>query len=268
MEWIIFGALLGIIIIKWTNRRERKRKLAEEKERKAEPSRQEPYRWTPSDADAAEAEGIQQNRIQLNKPEEADLSRPISEEASDKLHTLDEAGLELERLSGQKLLPYATLDFGRDQYPHSISVIAPDKAVALQWVDDIQRRLAPGLLCYAGTSQWLGDDPKTGTEVVIGLGETQLDIVRLAQTDACNYDLDNAALIAKLQELDSRYGISIKTASTDTVGFVITALPEDMSRLCSDLYAFCPDLIDQGVGSMEALEAFLFDNDYVELWWD
>ncbi|SFM48402.1 protein of unknown function [Paenibacillus sp. 1_12] len=49
---------------------------------------------------------------------------------------------------------------------------------------------------------------------------------------------------------------------------MIKAVPGDMSLLCSDLYAYCPDQIDQGVGSMEALKAFLYDNDDVELWWN
>ncbi|SFM48389.1 hypothetical protein SAMN03159341_13720 [Paenibacillus sp. 1_12] len=68
MEWIVFGALLGIIIVKWTNHRERKRKLAREMERKAETTIQEPYRWTPSDSEPTKSE-VKQDEAKPHKPE-------------------------------------------------------------------------------------------------------------------------------------------------------------------------------------------------------
>jgi hypothetical protein len=95
----------------------------------------------------------------------------------------------------------------------------------------------------------------------------QFDIVRLQKTDGINYDIDNAALINKLTDWDRRYGIKIIGADYDWVEFEINQLPPDTVKFADEIYAFCPDSIDQGVGTKEALIKEI-ESRKLFLWWD
>ena len=44
-------------------------------------------------------------------------------------------------------------------------------------------------------------------------------------------------------------------AETDTIEFTFLKLPAGLRAFCEDLYEFCPDIVDQGVGTVEALES-------------
>jgi hypothetical protein len=45
-------------------------------------------------------------------------------------------------------------------------------------------------------------------------------------------------------------------------------LPADTQAFARDVYEFCPDIVDQGVGSVEAQEESIRDSGQVYLWWD
>ncbi len=42
----------------------------------------------------------------------------------------------------------------------------------------------------------------------------------------------------------------------------------DLQAFAEDLYAFCPEIVDQGVGSMDQLAESIDILGTVELWWD
>ena len=41
-----------------------------------------------------------------------------------------------------------------------------------------------------------------------------------------------------------------------------------MDPFAKEVYTFCPDVVDQGVGSIEALEEAIKEMHGVWLWWD
>lgn len=168
-------------------------------------------------------------------------------------------------LFGSTARPYSTFDFGRAQNPDCISVIATD---ARQKLPMLREHLNPGLFAFIGTSHWLGDEKYEGVEVVVGQGESQFDIVRMAQTDAVNYNMDTEDLIAQLQKYDEQYGIDIYEATTDTISFMLLSTPEDVKRFAEDIDQFCPDAVDQGAGSLDNLAEMIARSGEVHLWWD
>ncbi|MCC9607267.1 DUF4253 domain-containing protein [Blastopirellula sp. JC732] len=181
---------------------------------------------------------------------------------------LDEAAALLAELSGQEVRPYATRDFGRDQNPaaRSVAVSLDD---SFEILGEIRPQLGPGILAFVGCTRSLaeGADPE-GSEVVVACGDNQFDILRIAQTDAANFDMDTEDLVRKLQEYDAKFGIDIFHAETDTIQFRLLQLPDDMPAFCSDLYEFCPDIVDQGVESEEELGRIISESSVVYLWWD
>ena len=80
--------------------------------------------------------------------------------------------------------------------------------------------------------------------------------------------METEDLVRKLQEYDAKYGIDIFHAETDTIEFRFRSLPEDLAAFCADLYEFCPDIVDQGVGTVEKLEEEVARTGTVFLWWD
>ena len=181
--------------------------------------------------------------------------------------TLDEAAQRMSLLAGRPCRSFATRDFGREQNTEARSVLVTESD-APSLVDKLRRELGPGLIAFVGCTRSLADPPDAGSKLVVALGTSQFDILRVAQSDAVNCDMDTEDLVRKLQEYDSKYGIDVFHAETDTIEFRFRALPTDLPAFCNDLYEFCPDIVDQGVGTVEELEKEVAKTGTVFLWWD
>ena len=72
--------------------------------------------------------------------------------------------------------------------------------------------------------------------------------MRQAQTNAANYDLDTDDIVKKLQEWTKKCDFTVEEVDHDRVEIRFNTLPEDLTAFCKDVYAFCPDTIDQGYG--------------------
>lgn len=181
---------------------------------------------------------------------------------------LDVAAKRLSEISGSPIRNYSTRDFGRERNPDARSVVVP-KARARQVLQHVRDELGPELVAFIGTTQWLGNEQHAdGEEIVVANGNSQFEILRVAKSDAVNYDMLTDDLIKKLTEYDRNYGIDIFHAETDTIEFRFLKLPADLRAFCEDLYEFCPDIVDQGVGTVEALENEIRRSREVFLWWD
>ena len=174
----------------------------------------------------------------------------------------------IERLSGQTPRDYMTFDFGRERDDSAVSVVVAE-AQALELVEQIRAELPDGLLAFAGTNRWLGDEVHDGkVEVVIGEGLNQYDILRLARSDAVNYGMMTEDLIAWFTARENEIEIDIWQASTDMIQAFVLSGPRDMNSFVADLYAFCPDIVDQGSGNKEDLREMVAGYRMLYLWWD
>jgi hypothetical protein len=183
------------------------------------------------------------------------------------LPVLEDIALRLAALSNLPLRAYSTFDFGRDRDERARSVIA-DKDSAEDLLLRFRAELPAGFVAFLGTTSWLGDEAHDGIELVVAPGASQFDILRIARSDAVNYDMDTEALIAKLVEYDRAYGIDILHAETDTIEFALVQMPDPLDAFCADLYEFCPDIVEQGCQSIDALEEEIAAAGRVFLWWD
>jgi hypothetical protein len=163
--------------------------------------------------------------------------------------------------------PYSTYEFGRAKDPNAVSFVI-DQERAAEVLPRIRASLGPGLIAFLGTTRWLVDEQHEGVEVVVAQGASQFDILRTARSNAFNCDMGTGDLIRRLRKYDREHGIDIFQAETDTIQFRLKAMPADPAGFARDLYAFCPDTVDQGVGSVAALEAEFTRKKTVFLWWD
>lgn len=172
-----------------------------------------------------------------------------------------------ERVSGEPVRNYMTYDFGRARNSEAISVIASE-GEALDLVAAIRAELVAGYSAFSGTDLWLGDEVHPGeVEVVVAPIATKWDILRLARTDPANYDMETEDVINWLSARDSSLQIDILQANTDTIFATLGAVPADLDSFLEELYEFCPDIVDQGTGSVEGLREMI-DARVLYLWWD
>jgi hypothetical protein len=168
---------------------------------------------------------------------------------------------------------YSMRDFGREQYPDAVSVILPREGYspsreAYRCLVEVRQKLPPELVAFLGTTSWLGDERHDGIELVIGPGESQFDILVIAASNAVNYAKETGDLIKKFQAYDRLCGIDILQAETDTVVIQLKGIPADVKAFAEDVYAFCPDIVDQGVGTVERLQDLVETTGLLTFWWD
>lgn len=76
---------------------------------------------------------------------------------------------------------------------------------------------------------------------------------------------------AALRDWHQRFGAELVGINGDTMNVKARTRPKDREqalKLARDLYGYCPDTVDQGVGSIAALAAGLMASDWWYLWWD
>ncbi len=181
--------------------------------------------------------------------------------------SLDTASEILSVASGKEVRPFATRDFGRDQYRGARSVLVSEED-AKTVLDEVRDRIPPGIVAFVGTTRSLATPKSTGVEVVIAPGSSQFDILRVAASDGINYDLTTEDLVRELTSWDEAFGVDIWQAETDTIQLRLKSLPKDMMKFARRVYEFCPDIVDQGTGSVEELGRSIQAKKEVFLWWD
>ena len=104
----------------------------------------------------------------------------------------------------------------------------------------------------------------------IGLmkGNDELDILRYRKTDGINYDWESKDVLKKISEWKSKFGLIIIGCSLDYVHIEFDKLPQNMTEFAKEVYEFCPDSVDQGVGDLKSLEEYIKEEKGIWLWWD
>ncbi|MBD2446692.1 DUF4253 domain-containing protein [Nostoc sp. FACHB-152] len=77
------------------------------------------------------------------------------------------------------------------------------------------------------------------------------DVVALHQTNGCNYGVGPGYVVQWLRELEATQPFVLTIIAHDTLeGRFLTPI-QDPEGLAKSMYEFCPDIVDQGCGSLE-----------------
>lgn len=98
--------------------------------------------------------------------------------------------------------------------------------------------------------------------------DDKFDILRAFETDGINYDITNDDIINRLLEWDKLHGVTIEGVALDFVDVQFKYITKDLGEFAKELYEFCPDCVDQGLGSLDELEECLDMFHRAFLWWD
>lgn len=109
-----------------------------------------------------------------------------------------------------------------------------------------------------------------GKPDVIGVLKTTniYSILKKVQTDGINYEITNDSLLRIISRFDRKYSLELIGASGDYCEFIIRNPPKNWKEIAEETYAVCPDIVDQGAGSLQALEAEMQKTQRLYFWWD
>ena len=121
-----------------------------------------------------------------------------------------------------------------------------------------------GILIYVSDQNYGYEDDV----ITIIKSNNKFEALLFEATNAVNYDIYTPEIIETLQKWDSLYGIEIYGVGFDFVDGHFNKLPDNIKPFAEEMYRFCPDIVDQGTGSIEELIKELKKTKSLLLWWD
>lgn len=171
----------------------------------------------------------------------------------------------LTSITGLVTNQFATIEYGQEKTSEAVSILITN-GQPLKFLTEVRTHLPNGFVSYIGASI---KQPSIGTELVVGPGANQKDILRLAKTRADNYDQDTADLIAAFEKIRGSASIDIVHADTDSVGFYIVEQPTNHLHFAQLLFEICPDLNQtDDCANINSLIKTLKKEKFITLWWD
>jgi hypothetical protein len=103
---------------------------------------------------------------------------------------------------------------------------------------------------------------------IIGNTSKPYEIMEFMGTNGCNHDIFTEDIIAKYRKWDAEFGIRPIGIGSDFCECKIINKNINYKKLAEEVYAFCPDVVDQGTDTVEALAAEIKVSGTIFLWWD
>lgn len=105
-------------------------------------------------------------------------------------------------------------------------------------------------------------------EVAIVTTKDDIEYLKIIKTDGVNYNLTANDILKKYEEWKNKYKLRLIGAGRDWMEAEIKAKNVNWSDLAKEVYEFCPDVVAQGTGTVQALEAEMKKSSTLYLWWD
>lgn len=172
----------------------------------------------------------------------------------------------IKRAANTDLLPFYQNDLYSEGTTTAVGVsLQMNENEAETLVLNLQAELEP-LGLFAFICERNGKKSRVG----IIKGMDQFDILKTQQTNGDNYDISNEDVISKLREWHQKYPFTIVGADHDWVEAIFREYPasKDIKIFAKEMYKFCPDIVDQGAGTIAGLIEELNETRRLYLWWD
>lgn len=95
-----------------------------------------------------------------------------------------------------------------------------------------------------------------------------LGYLGIVRTDGINHDIDHDKVLERYRQWHQKYGLQLVGAGRDWLEARMANPPTDWKAFAQEVHAFCPDLVEQGTGSVDALAKEMQDSNVLYLWWD
>ena len=136
---------------------------------------------------------------------------------------------------------------------------APPKVTLVQY--RILEFLAKG--CYVFTP-----DSQSERSLWVFPTTDRYEVIAAMQTNGANYDLMPQDVIAWMRELEQEQPYVLTGIGWDFLSGEFKTNVKRAGELAKRMYAFCPDIVDQGTGDVKGLTADLRGSRRLFFWWD
>jgi hypothetical protein len=93
------------------------------------------------------------------------------------------------------------------------------------------------------------------------------DVMAVLETNGANMEIYTADVIAWMKQLEAEQPFVLTGIGMDYMEGYFTTPVKDPSGLAKRMYKFCPDIVEQGVGTVNALAGEL-KKQKLYFWWD
>jgi ankyrin repeat protein len=93
-------------------------------------------------------------------------------------------------------------------------------------------------------------------------------VIEAMQTNGANCDVTNEDIIHWLKDLEKEQPFELTGIGSDFLEGKFTSPLKNLRKLAKKMYEFCPDIVDQGTGSVPELVMELKKSNRLYLWWD
>lgn len=177
---------------------------------------------------------------------------------------LEEDGLLLKKLTQR---PIDVLKFENEyseiEKPDAISSLTSKenaKKIVLENLDDFKKQ-----------GKYIFIFGIANNNYIVGLTGATSDpykLMELAETNGINYNIETKHIIEKYKKWDKEFGIIPWGIGFDFCECKIKNSNIDFKKLAQEIYEFCPNVVDQGTETVDALEEEIKRTGTVYLWWD
>ncbi len=122
---------------------------------------------------------------------------------------------------------------------------------------DVQPMLAalqPKLIPHGYRAFWSEsrgpDGRRQSDEIAVARTDSDTFILDIRRPSGANYGVSAADVVNKIQDWKERSKCQVIGAATDWVAIDFETLPDNACRFAEEVYCFCPDTVEQGVGLM------------------
>jgi hypothetical protein len=173
--------------------------------------------------------------------------------------------LEAKRL-GKNLRQLQGVDPNGEPFPAAGVTIDVGDTKALPTVQRLQRTAGAGYFVFISERNYR----IKGAPDRVSLLKTSdpYDALRVMGTNGWNYDISPEMVIARLKAWDARFGLVLHGVGFDWLEARLQRQPDNMLEFAKEVYAFCPDVVDQGTETVEALAKDMRGTNTLFLWWD
>jgi hypothetical protein len=197
-----------------------------------------------------------QSRVELSPADRA-LGQAVGI-ADPLLLLIKRAGSNLRRLEG------VTPD--GDPMPAAGVTLDVSQSGAVPTVRRLRQVLGRGYLVFVSEQNFgIKGQPD---HVSILRGTDPYALLHVMGTNGWNYNISPDSIIVRLQRWDAAFGLDLQGVGFDWLEAEFGRLPPDMLAFAREVYEFCPDVVDQGTETVEALAQEMRRSNRLYLWWD
>lgn len=111
-----------------------------------------------------------------------------------------------------------------------------------------------------------GDDSKKNIAIIKGSNE--MDILNYRKTAGLNYNLQNADIVAKMNDWNTKYGIIVVGCGRNWLEIEFKNLPKNAALLAKEVYHYGPDSINECEATISDLTNCIKKTRGIVLLWD